>query len=192
MKQELDEALCAAYPKIFADRHKDMRYTAMCWGFSHGDGWYDILNVLCRKIQGHIDWQESQRKLTIEYNEALKLAKQGDTTKLYDYYKSSYKNESSIAKMVQQSLDQDEREVPSEIPQVVAVQVKEKFGTLRFYYDGGDEYISGLVTMAEWASSVTCETCGERGKIRGGGWLYTACDKHTRPEDLVKENENAE
>lgn len=192
MKQELDEALCAAYPKIFVDRHKDMRHTAMCWGFEHGDGWYDLLNALCRKIQRHIDWREEQRKWAIEYNDVLALAKEGDTSKLYDYYRKNYKDESFIAKTIQQSLEQGERQVPPEIPQVVAVQVKEKFGTLRFYYDGGDEYIHGLASMAEWVSSVTCEECGERGKLRGSGWVYTACDKHTRPEDLIKENEDEE
>lgn len=64
------------------------------------------------------------------------------------------------------------------VEQVVAMQVKEKFGTLRFYYDGGDQYISGLVSMAEAMSSVTCEVCGSPGKIRGHHWIYTACDKH--------------
>tara|TARA_B100000900_G_scaffold407158_1_gene419377 strand:- start:186 stop:476 length:291 start_codon:yes stop_codon:yes gene_type:complete len=29
------------------------------------------------------------------------------------------------------------------------VQIKEKFGGLRFYYEGGDKYVEGLVTMAE-------------------------------------------
>ena len=77
-----------------------------------------------------------------------------------------------------------------EIPQVKALQVKEKFRTLRFYYSGGDEYISGLTSMAEsWAAN-TCETCGKPGKLRGGGWLYTACDEHTKPEDLETENTN--
>jgi hypothetical protein len=28
------------------------------------------------------------------------------------------------------------------------------------------------------------EECGAPGKIRGRGWYYTACDKHTREEDL--------
>ena len=57
-------------------------------------------------------------------------------------------------------------------------QIKEKFGTLRFYYDGGDETISGMVTMAEAISSVTCEVCGSPGKLRQGGWLRTLCDEH--------------
>jgi hypothetical protein len=70
------------------------------------------------------------------------------------------------------------------IPQVVVTQIKEKFGTLRFYYDGGDEKIDGMVTMAEALSAVTCETCGNAGKIRGEFWYYTACDLHTKEQDL--------
>jgi hypothetical protein len=78
----------------------------------------------------------------------------------------------------------DYNQTPCElIPQVRVTQVKEKFGTLRFYYDGGDELISGLVTMAEAMSSRICETCGNPGKIRGRSWFYTACDEHTLEED---------
>ncbi len=64
------------------------------------------------------------------------------------------------------------------VPQVVAVQVKEKFGGLRFYYDGGDEQIYGMVRMAEsWAAN-TCEECGQPGTMRTGGWIRTLCDTH--------------
>jgi len=69
-----------------------------------------------------------------------------------------------------------EKYVPCE--QVVVTQIKEKFGELRFYFDGGDAYISGLVEMAEgWANS-TCEQCGTPGKRRDGGWIRTLCDHH--------------
>jgi hypothetical protein len=65
-----------------------------------------------------------------------------------------------------------------QVPQVVATQVKEKFGGLRFYYDGGDDHISGMVRMAEsWAAN-TCEECGAVGKLRTGGWIRTLCDHH--------------
>jgi hypothetical protein len=62
------------------------------------------------------------------------------------------------------------------VPQVTLDQVKEKFGTLRFYYSGGDDYISGLVSMAESMSGVTCEGCGNPGKQKGGGWIKTICE----------------
>ena len=35
------------------------------------------------------------------------------------------------------------------IQQVTLDQVKSKFGGLRFYYTGGDDYISGMVSLAE-------------------------------------------
>lgn len=63
--------------------------------------------------------------------------------------------------------------------QVTVDQVKEKFGTLRFYYTGGDDYVRGLVSMAESMSGVTCESCGNPGKSTGGGWIKTVCEAHS-------------
>ena len=70
--------------------------------------------------------------------------------------------------------------IPDEVRQVVASQVKEKFGTLRFYYEGGDDYIRGLVSMAESMSGVICEECGKPGETGGKGWIHTACEEHRR------------
>ena len=77
--------------------------------------------------------------------------------------------------------------IPDEVSQVVITQVKEKYGSLRFYYDGGDDRIHGMVCMAETMSAVICEVCGDRGRMRGRSWFYTACDRHTQEEDLVNE-----
>ena len=41
-----------------------------------------------------------------------------------------------------------------------AVQVKEKFGGLRFYIDNGSEAIQDLIEAAETESLCTCEDCG--------------------------------
>jgi hypothetical protein len=74
------------------------------------------------------------------------------------------------------------------IPQVVADQVKEKFGTLRFYTSGGDRLIDGMIWFAESMSSRICETCGKPGKLRNSGWLVTLCDEHqTERENRFKE-----
>ena len=37
----------------------------------------------------------------------------------------------------------------NKISQVEALQVKSKWGTLRFYVHGGDQYVQGLISMAE-------------------------------------------
>jgi len=57
-------------------------------------------------------------------------------------------------------------------------QVKEKFGRLRFYLSREDDVLHGMVSMAEYMSGQICETCGHRGKTRGGSWMVTLCDKH--------------
>lgn len=71
------------------------------------------------------------------------------------------------------------------IPYTV-VQVKEKFGELRFYFDcevaGGSQPIYELVDAAMAESLRTCEVCGAPGKPRGGGWVKTLCDEHNRPQ----------
>ena len=74
--------------------------------------------------------------------------------------------------------------------QVVAEQVKEKFGGLRFYHRGGvgNDYINGLVTMAEAMSEVTCEVCGDRGTLRTGGWMKTLCDHHHEEREQARLN----
>jgi len=69
-------------------------------------------------------------------------------------------------------------------------QVKEKFGTLSFYYTGGDEYIHGLVSMSSSMSAKICEDCGT---MDGVGvterrWIHVCCkdcfDKNDRLQDL--------
>lgn len=73
---------------------------------------------------------------------------------------------------------QNGAEPPEEIPQVVAVQVKEKYATLRFYYNGGDSHIDGAVHAIETLSRYVCEECGKPGEVRNDGWLRTLCDDH--------------
>lgn len=74
------------------------------------------------------------------------------------------------------------------VPQVTLDQVKEKFGTLRFYYTGGDDVIDGMVRMAESMSGVTCESCGNVGERRGGGWVHTYCEPcETKREEARRE-----
>lgn len=64
------------------------------------------------------------------------------------------------------------------------VQIKEKFGGLRIYYDIESEdedfrkKIDDIVYNAENESYVTCEVCGEEGKPRKGGWIKTLCNDH--------------
>jgi hypothetical protein len=74
-----------------------------------------------------------------------------------------------------------------EAHQTVAVQVKEKFGGLRFYVSGTDDYIRGAIDVAESMSLRTCEDCGAPGRPRSGGWIRTLCDSCTAPNKRDKD-----
>lgn len=63
-------------------------------------------------------------------------------------------------------------------PQVVATQVKEKFGALRFYTTGHDATQEGMVELAEMVSARLCEVCGNRGRIVRAGWIRSRCAEH--------------
>ncbi len=59
-------------------------------------------------------------------------------------------------------------------------QLKEKFGTGRWYLSGGSDEMHDLVSAWESETQTICETCGSIGELHGGGWLYTACPSHVR------------
>jgi len=145
MKKELDQQLCEKYPLLFKNRNASMMETLMCWGFEHGDGWYNIINALCDNMQSHIDWSHKQHAWDLKWN---------------------------------REHPDEQRPVREPVAQVVVIQVKEKFGSLRFYYQGGDDTISGMVRMAESMSAVMCEECGAPAETRGPGWIRTLCEVH--------------
>lgn len=58
-------------------------------------------------------------------------------------------------------------------------QVKEKFGSLRFYIGYGSDEMYSRISQAEEESMRTCEVCGNPGKISGKYWLKCTCEFHT-------------
>lgn len=181
MKQELDELLCRRYPKIFRDRYAPMTVTAMCWGFDCGDGWFTIIDALCANIQGHINHSRKERLHALRYNRALWWAVNGDIASLERYY--TYSDSDRALEWAKKRAAEDLlkpvfRPVPEAADQVVAVQIKEKFGGLRFYVHGADSTIHNYITMAESMSYRMCEVCGAPGKVYRDGWHTTLCPVH--------------
>lgn len=131
MRKELDDLLCARYPAIFANRREPINSSCMGWGFSCGDGWFDLIDTLCERLQFWTDRNNA--------------------------------------------------------PQVVATQVKEKWGMLCFYYWGGNNEQSGMVDMAEALSERICEECGKPGRRLVHGAYMTRCDEHAPPGALNAE-----
>jgi len=62
--------------------------------------------------------------------------------------------------------------------QVEAVQVKEKFGGLRFYVDSADDEVFGMIALTESLSLRVCESCGSTRDVSSSGrWIRTLCNK---------------
>lgn len=63
-------------------------------------------------------------------------------------------------------------------------QIKEKFGTLRFYADFSAEdemkqsIAYSLIAAVESSTYSTCIVCGNYGKMRDQGWVRVLCDDH--------------
>jgi hypothetical protein len=89
-----------------------------------------------------------------------------------------------------------------------AVQVKEKYGTLRFYYDfsyaeglsdqeqnilhRSMDHIGGMSAMAAQMSARVCEHCGDRGKVTHESFPRTLCDAcDTLSHDILSNRDPA-
>jgi hypothetical protein len=173
--EEFQNYFPAVYPLMFTEHYG---------GIACGKGWFNILRILCQNIQTHIDWRNSQRNREIE---KFNAREQGYDALLA--FLSGKREPSDWDIENAEEIMKDGVVIPPEVPQVIIAQVKEKFGTLRFYYDGGDDYISGLVAMAEGMTAVTCEECGDIGEGRHGGWVRTLCDEH-EAEYQARRNKN--
>lgn len=57
------------------------------------------------------------------------------------------------------------------------IQVKQKFGGLRFYAQGGTARAQALIDAAKVRSSKICERCGKLSHLRNrSGYMTTVCD----------------
>ena len=81
-------------------------------------------------------------------------------------------------------VDQTTAQLKELDPDFKIIQIKEKFGGLRYYYQPKKTNASTRVQMdaviarAERAAEETCEDCGAAGRTRSKktGWLITLCD----------------
>lgn len=113
------------------------------------DGWLPIVDILCKAIQSYCDSTRS-----IENPDF-------DSTKEYD------RDDTTTHRYLQVKREQ-----------VTCVQMKEKFGGLRFYTSGEDEFVAGMIRMATYMCDNTCEGCGVReGLGLTKGWITVRCKK---------------
>lgn len=175
MREELDKKLCADYPEIFRDRHADMRLTCMCWGFDCGDGWYPLIDSLCFLLSANVI------SLQRDVEHISSAMKEESNKENQSIWAKNYYTQDTLNKKLSE-LDKAKKAVP------VATQVKEKFGTLRFYVDKATDKQYNFITFAEVMSGKTCETCGTTKDVfQTRGWIKTTCVTCS-PEEWIEHN----
>jgi hypothetical protein len=165
MNRWYDKYLVRKYAPLYRNRYGDMKSTAMCWGFECGDGWFNIINNL--SYQFCAEWIHAKK----EYDRIVgRIGERKYLTEDLGDWNPIITDE--MIAMRYGTMIREESKIP------VAIQVKEKFGGLRFYIDGGDDIHYALINFAESLSYYTCEVCGKPGKASRGGWITTRCDDH--------------
>ena len=174
MKEELDKKLVRTFPLLYGDRHTSMQATAMCWGFEFSDGWFDIVWELSSKLEPLIQsFIDDNPNAPCDMCSCDKSRHHG--------------MKHTPGKCLSIHIDPDSEEEPPGnyyachcekyvVSYPKAVQVKEKFGGLRFYMTCETDEIYELIEKAEALSCKTCEVCGEDGTRRPTSWIKTLCD----------------
>jgi hypothetical protein len=155
------EDLPKKYPALFENHPYSKGSDKHYYSFQCGDGWYHILEALLLNINWLLgryrEVEEIKKKVVEKGKEPLPW--------IADYFEKN-------------------KEDP--LASFSIVQIKEKFGGLRFYYEceasiESENRIRGAVDVAESMSFRTCEVCGNPGKCSSAGcnWLSTLCPEHT-------------
>jgi ribosomal protein S27E len=164
MNRHYDNYLIKKYAPLYRDRYGDLRSTAMCWGFECGDGWFNLIDtlsfLLCSEWLAAKDNYErmKDREGKPEWDAKFIPDSRIITADIIEEYR----------KKMQEAYDKTP----------IATQVKEKYGTLRFYAANTTDIQNAYIDFAESMSAVTCEVCGAKGKRSHYGWITTRCKEH--------------
>jgi hypothetical protein len=85
---------------------------------------------------------------------------------------------------------------PKSPEQVTCTQMKEKFGGLRFYTNGHDDKIEGMISFAEYLCDNTCDRCSSTENLGiTQGWISVCCkscaEKEGKyPDKWIAKNDN--
>ena len=158
--------LVEKYPLLFA-RSEHNKAPFSLFGFECDLGWYDIIEGLCNSLY------RNYRMVNTRLEWALTRLSEVDSN-LGTYFKTKEEAEEKLTKEISELSVELEREICN-VP--IVAQIKEKFGTLRFYVDfregvtnSATARVHALVDFAEHMTQITCEQCGDKGKTYGIGW----------------------
>jgi len=197
---ENTQKLLKRFPILYQDYYGSMKETCMVWGFEVSDGWLEIIYQLSLAIEDELGYTRFQKFMFMckkrwarrwnaliyrlspvgtsdifaKFFQAIAPKNVRDGTK--DCYPDAYQHRWYLLGSYWAHLELGLKALTWHPNTGFAVsQVKEKYGTLRFYC-GSNDRIDHLVDLAERASELTCEICGKYGKMRNKGWMMVRCD----------------
>ena len=177
MNSKLEKELVEKYPKFFdyLKEYKGDMILPMQFGIECGDGWYWLLDNLMESIQRYIDGNAYKSRIKNRYVRFFTK----NLDKIIDIlpYKHFKFLRKSLRKFLNYVVHHATWEKYEAIAQVEAVQIKEKFGGLRFYTHGGDDLVQGMIWLAESMSYNICEECGSTNNVtQTKGWIISMCE----------------
>ena len=166
--------LIKRFPLLFQHQEGSQEPFAL-FGFECSIGWYDIIEKACETIYSSYRYNSS-RVTEFKYDldnidETVKKRQSWDKDKTREWIITNTQNfyDTSV-----KDLEVSKLELPK------FVQIKEKFGSLRLYHDGGNKFSAGVIQYAELLSTVVCEVCGNSGQTYHIGWNRTLCKQHAQ------------
>jgi hypothetical protein len=201
MNSELQDKLYADFPEVLQEHKLSIYESCMSWGFECGDGWEPVIRQMCKLLSRKVCTTVKKKQL-FPYQHELKV-----------WFHNKCRKIEKLLKIPYNTLYQAKFDNYTNFPgySVRLTQVKEKFGSLRVYYDIHPNfeksevvhipekelvkaqeryagYVDGVVSFAEEASSTICDTHGKPGQLKTKGWWHVACEECEKNE---KKNENA-
>lgn len=177
--ENFEKHMAEKYPRYFGEGKQ-------YGGFCIGEGWYPIVEALISQIDHYTKWRRNMRANDLR----KQRAKDKGMDELIKFMVGKRDREPSDWDITraEEAMENDIIITPK-VNWIEVQQIKEKFGGLRFYYQGGDDQIRGMETMAEVWAGRSCEVCGNKGERRSGGWIRTLCDEHeAERQKALKEN----
>lgn len=153
------------YPLLF--RNKDKQEPINLFGIECQSGWKSLLDNVFRLL-----YRRYKQELSTYQYWTQQQTTEETTQEIVKQNQKIYQERLISASRLQ--------EAESQLPSVA--QIKEKFGTLRLYFDNVNDYNQGVIDLAEVMSAEICEVCGERGKSIGGRWVQTLCKECNQPK----------
>jgi hypothetical protein len=152
------ENLLQKYPDLFPKNEEG----EPCFYFECDNGWYGLIDTLLSFVNARVKYYDA----TVERNK-------------------NWEKLGEVPDWITKTLDKYGGEHPLKAWHLD--QVKEKFGTLRFYSAWFSDQFQGAVSFAESYSALVCEICGKPGELYRAGWLKTLCPEHTKERQKQQE-----